>query len=256
MQELTAGAQAGNKGKGKIIATIEARMTSTRLPGKVLMEVCGEPLLSHLVRRLKEVRLIQEIVIATTTNTEDNAIEDLAKKIGASIYRGSEHDVLGRVLEAAESAKGDIIVEITGDCPIIDIEIVDQAIRMYICNDFDYVSNAVVRSYPDGMDVQVFSTKTLRKVAMATQAPDDREHVSKYIYDNPSMFRLCHLVAPGNLEDPQLGLTLDEKKDYELIKLIMENLREKNPLFGWRDIQDLLREKPDLRMINSTVKRK
>ena len=256
MQELTAGAQAGNKGKGKIIATIEARMTSTRLPGKVLMEVCGEPLLLNLIQRLKEVRLIEEIVIATTTNTEDNAIEDLAKKAGASIYRGSEHDVLGRVLAAAESARGDIIVEITGDCPIIDIEIVDQAIRMYIYNDFDYVSNAVVRSYPDGMDVQVFSTKTLRKVALATQAPDDREHVSKYIYSNPSMFRLCHLVAPSNLTDPELGLTLDEMKDYELIRLIIENLQEKNPLFGWRDIQNLLRVKPDLRKINSSVKRK
>jgi len=240
----------------KIVATIEARMTSSRLPGKVLMKVLGKPILYYLVERLKQVSLLDDIVLATTTNSDDDSLVKFANNEGIQSYRGSEDDVMGRVIGAAESVDADLIVEITGDCPIIDPSIVEQTIQTYINNNSDYVSNAHIRSYPDGMDVQVFSLNVLKKSSEMTNNVLDHEHVTLHIRNHPELFSHLHLVAPPELWWPELGLTLDEISDFELLKNIIEYFGESNHLFSCYEAIKLLRDKPDWVAINQKVVRK
>ncbi|EOQ87929.1 cytidylyltransferase [Leptospira yanagawae serovar Saopaulo str. Sao Paulo = ATCC 700523] len=244
------------KGKNKIVATIEARMTSSRLPGKVLKEVLNKPMLYYLIQRLRAVPSIDEIVLATTINQTDDVLVDFAKNEGISYFRGSENDVMSRVLGAGESAKADIIVEITADCPIIDPAVVDQTIQLYLYNPCDYASNVVVRSYPIGMDTQVFSLDTLKKSFSLTEDKLDREHVTRHIRQNPNLFKQVHLVSSYLDYWPELAITLDEVSDYELIKKIIEYFYEKNPLFTCADIVALIKEKESWVAINRDVKRK
>ena len=239
----------------KIVATIEARMTSSRLPGKVLMEVLDKPILHYLVARLRRVQLLDEIVLATTTNSTDNSLVEFANNENIKCYRGSEDDVMARVVGAAESVDADLIVEITGDCPIIDPNIIEQAIQTYINNNVDYVSNAHVRSYPDGMDVQVFSLNVLKKSLNMTNDSLDHEHVTLYIRNHPKLFSHLNLVAPKKLWWPELGLTLDERSDFELLKKIIEHFSD-NIFFDCYEVVKLLRERPDLVSINQKVVRK
>lgn len=238
----------------KIVATIEARMTSSRLPGKVLMPVLGKPMLHYLVLRLRAVPSIDAIVLATTSNATDDPLEAFATETGIACFRGSEDDVMQRVVDAAESTAADIVVEITGDCPIIDPEIVEQTIRMFKAHDADYVGNAQVRSYPDGMDVQVFRLNTLKRSAALTIDRLDREHVTLHIRNHPELFSHVHLVAPPELHWPELGLTLDEPLDYELLKRIIKHFSDK-PLFSCLDAVRLLRDKPQWLAINQFVQR-
>ncbi len=239
-----------------IVATIEARMTSSRLPGKVLMEANGKPLLGHLVDRLKAVSSIDVICIATTTNSTDDVLEDFAASEGVSVFRGSESNVLSRVIGAAESVDADVIVEITGDCPIIDPELVEQAIRIYNCNSSDYVSNVKVLTFPVGMDVQVFSLDVLQRSESMTSDPLDQEHVASHIRRHPEIFSHLNIVAPPKLHWPELGLTLDEHDDYLLIKKIIEYFGDDNSLFSCSEVVDLLRNNPEWTVINSHVARK
>jgi spore coat polysaccharide biosynthesis protein SpsF len=240
----------------KIIATVEARMTSTRLPGKVLLDAGGQPMLAHLINRLKSVPSLDEIVLATTINQTDNILEEFSQKMKIGCYRDSEDDVMSRVIGAAESVNADIVVEITGDCPIIDPEIIEQAIRVYRENDVDYVSNAHVRSYPDGMDVQVFSLEVLKRSSIMTSDPLDHEHVTLHIRNNPEIFSRIHLVSPPETHWPELGLTLDDPSDYELLKNIIHHFEKSNPFFSCRDVVSLLRNKPEWVEINKAVVRK
>lgn len=240
----------------RIVATIEARMTSSRLPGKVLMPAGGVPMLKHLVTRLNAVPSIQEIVLATTVNEADDPLVDFAKQENINYYRGSEDDVMLRVIEAAESVNADIIVEITGDCPIIDPQIVEQTIRMFFAHDAVYVSNAHIRSYPDGMDTQVFKLETLKYSASLTDNPLDHEHVTLHIRNHPEIFTHVHLVAPPELHWPGLGLTLDEDDDYKLLKKIIEHFGESKRLFSCLDTIKLLRQKKEWLKINEYVQRK
>ena len=240
----------------KLVATIEARMTSSRLPGKVLLPVLGKPVLHHLVTRLRAVPSLDEIVLATTVNATDDVLETFAKEEAIGCFRGSEDDVMSRVIGAAESANADVVVEITGDCPIIDPELVEQTIRMFKAHDADYVSNSLIRSYPDGMDTQVFRLETLKRSAGMTNDPLDREHVSRHICKHPELFRHVHLIAPPSLHWPELGLTLDEDADYRLLKKIIETLVSKDPLFTCLDVVCLLKQNTDWLDINRTVVRR
>ena len=231
-------------------------MTSSRLPGKVLMKVLGKPILYYLVERLKQVSLLDDIVLATTTNSDDDSLVKFANNEGIQSYRGSEDDVMGRVIGAAESVDADLIVEITGDCPIIDPSIVEQTIQTYINNNSDYVSNAHIRSYPDGMDVQVFSLNVLKKSSEMTNNVLDREHVTLHIRNHPELFSHLHLMAPPELWWPELGLTLDEISDFELLKKIIEHFGENNCMFNCYEAIKLLRNRSDLLAINQQVMRK
>lgn len=240
----------------RIVATIEARMGGTRLPGKVLLPALGRPLLSHLVRRLRAVPSLHDIVLATTVNRADDQLESFAEAEGIRCFRGSEDDVMARVIGAAESAHADVIVEITGDCPIIDPQIVEQCIRMFAANRAEYVGNAHVRSYPDGMDVQVFQLDSLRRSAAMTADALDREHVTLHMRKHPECFAPLHLVAPPEITWPDLGLTLDEPADYELLKTLIEHFGDANDLFTCLDAVRALRANPRWLSINQAVRRK
>ena len=231
-------------------------MTSSRLPGKVLLPALGKPLLHHLVKRLRSVASLDEIVLATSVNGTDDVLETFAEKEGIGCFRGSENDVMKRVIDAAESARVDVVVEITGDCPIIDPQLVEQTIRMFKAHDAAYVSNAHIRSYPDGMDVQVYRLEVLKRSASMTTAALDHEHVTLHIRNHPDLFPHVHLVAPPETYWPELGLTLDEPADYELLKRIIEHFGEENPLFSCLDTVRLLRTNPSWIAINQSVRRK
>ncbi len=178
----------------KIVCTIEARMKSSRLPGKVLLPVCGKPLLELMIERLRQVPELDGIVIATTADPSCQPIEDLAKRLRVGCFRGSEDDVLDRVLRSARSAQADLIVELTGDCPLMDPDLVSEVICEFRSRDVDYCANVLQRTHPRGMDVQAFPTKVLARVAELTNAPSDREHVSIYIYTHPELFRLHNVT--------------------------------------------------------------
>jgi spore coat polysaccharide biosynthesis protein SpsF len=240
----------------RIIATIEARMSSSRLPGKALLPVLGEPLFAHLVRRARAVPSLNGIVLATTTNASDDVLAELARDLNIGCFRGSEHDVLGRVLAAATAAAADVIVELTGDNPLIDPTVIETLVRTFLANEADYVSNTHAKSFPDGMDVQVFWRGTLARSAAMTDEPLEREHVTLHIRRNPQLFRPIHVVAPPELHWPELSVTLDERGDYELIRRVTERLGAVNPLFGCRDIIGLLRANPEWLALNRAVRRK
>ncbi len=242
--------------KSKIFAVVEARMTSSRLPGKVLLEAGGKPLLEHLILRLKSVKSLTGIVLATTINDDDDILEEFALKNEIEVYRGSEDDVMIRVIEAAESVNADIIVEITGDCPIIDPQLVEQTIKVFEANGADYVSNNNIKSYPDGMDTQVFWLDVLKKSASMTSNKLDHEHVTLHIRQNPQLFSQLNLIAPPEICWPELGLTLDEHDDYILLKKIIESIGHQNQLFSCLDVVNFLKKNSDLVSLNDAVVRK
>jgi len=242
--------------KQKIVCTIEARMTSSRLPGKVLLPLAGKPALERLVERIQRSNYIDDIVVATTTNMADQPIIELCERMSCSYFKGSEEDVLSRVLGAAKSANGDVIVEITGDCPLIDHRHIARVIELFYSGNYDYAANTIERSFPDGFDVQVFPVHVLEDVNVRTQDPIDRVHVSLYIYRHPERYRLANWKAEVDMLWPDLGITLDEKDDYVLLDRIFKELLPINEDFSAEDIVALLRNRPDLVDINSSVIRK
>ena len=201
-------------------------------------------MLGHLVKRLKQVSSVQEIVLATTTNETDDHLVSFAEDAGISCFRGSEHDVMERVIGAGHSVNADILVKFTGDCPIVDSAIVEQCVRMFLYNECDYVSNGHIPSYPIGMGAQVLTLDTLVRSAEMTDDIADREHVTLHIRNHPELFRHLYLIAPPDLQWPKLRLTLDESSDYELIKRVVEHFVPENPLFGCRDVIKLLQANP------------
>ena len=231
-------------------------MSSTRLPGKVLLPALGEPLLIHLVRRLRAVPSVTQIVLATTENSADDPLADLARKYDIVCFRGSETDVMGRVAAAAAAASADVIVETTGDNPLIDPGVIETVLRTFLANDASYVSNTHVRTFPDGMDVQVFSLDTLLRSASMTRAALDREHVTLHIRNHPEAFRPIHVVAPPELHWPELAVTLDEPADYALIRRIVEQLSVIDPIFNCAKLIALLRNNPGWLDLNRNVTRK
>ena len=240
----------------KIIATIEARMTSSRLPGKVLMEAAGKPFLGHMIERLRQTPSLDDIIVATTANAADDPIQDFTNNLGVKCFRGDEIDVLQRVLDAALAHHADIIVEMTGDCPLIDPALVEICIQNYLESDVDYVSNIIERTYPIGMDTQVFATSILADVSKRTDNPEDREHVSLYIYRNPQLYSLKNIRASNELNWPKLRLTLDTEEDLELMRRIFEILHTDINTFGLADVLELIRKDPGLAEINAHVQHK
>jgi spore coat polysaccharide biosynthesis protein SpsF len=213
----------------KIGAIIQARTTSTRLPNKVLLDIAGKPALQHIIERLRQSKKLETIIVATTTNETDNLICDLCDKLNCFYFRGSEDDVLTRVLGAAKAYDIDIIVEVTGDCELIDWSIIDQLISMYCNNDVDYCSNVLERTFPRGYDCQVFGTKLLERVNREVDNPIDRQHVSTWIYKNPKnkgKFKLLGLKASKELNRPDIEVTLDTEQDLELMRWLFDYGKE------------------------------
>jgi spore coat polysaccharide biosynthesis protein SpsF len=187
----------------RVVALVESRMASTRLPGKNLLPILGKPMLARLLERLKRCRMVDELCVATTRDAADDALEALARAEGVACHRGSVDDVLERTLHAATALKADVIVEITGDCPLVDPDIADAAVRRYLKGGVDYVANVLDRlSFPVGFDVQVYSRAALAEVSGLTDDPFDRGNVTPFFYRNPQRYRLLNLFAPPALDRP------------------------------------------------------
>ena len=236
-----------------IIAIVQARMASARLPGKVLFKVLNRPILSIQLERIRQVRKIEKIVIATTTNSIDDPIEELGVVENISVFRGDEHDVLGRFQGAAEKFDADAIVRLTGDCPLIDPEIVDHIINIFKRKGsrLRVVTNAIPRSYPAGLDTECFDREALELAVAETIDPYDREHVTPYFYKNPNRFCVESVVCDNDLSAERW--TLDEASDFDLIKKIIEDRYSVDPFFRMKDILDYLDANPELRDLNNFI---
>ena len=199
---------------------------------------------------------IDEIILATTNNISDNVLIEEAARLEIRSFRGKEENVMDRVIRAGDFLGADVIVEITGDCPIIDPNIIQRSISIFESYKYDYVANVLAPSYPDGMATQVLFLGTLKKSYMMTNERLDREHVTLHIRNNPEIFSQFNMQAPSNMFWPGLGLTLDEELDYYLIKNIIEHFGEANNLFGCDEVISYLKGNPELIEINKTVVRK
>lgn len=243
-----------NRIKTSII--IQARMGSTRLPGKILKPILGRPLLSLLLERVRRVHAMHSLIIATTTKPEDDIFESFCKEENVAIFRGSEENVLNRYYQAALKSQAETIVRITSDCPLIDPAIIDQALLLYAVNSncVDYVSNTLKRTFPRGMDVEVFSFEALKKAEEETKELFEKEHVTPYIYQHPDLFRLINFTHEPDLSNYRL--TVDTNEDLMLITKIYEALYAKNRQFTMQDIIKNFDTHPEWININAHIKQK
>ncbi|WCK54189.1 glycosyltransferase family protein [Aneurinibacillus sp. Ricciae_BoGa-3] len=240
----------------RIVAIVQARMTSTRLPGKALKTVLEKSLLEYQLERLTQTTMLDNIVVATTINTTDQPIVDLCKKLKVNYYRGSENHVLSRYYEAAHMFQAQIVVRLTSDCPLIDPQVVDDVINAYLhgTEHYDYVSNTLTRTYPRGLDVEVFSIAALSEAYKRASSPAEIEHVTPYIYHPHNNFRLGNL---GYKEDKSFyRWTVDTPEDFELIKNIIESLYPINCDFKMLDVFELLTHHPEWPLINQHIEQK
>jgi spore coat polysaccharide biosynthesis protein SpsF len=236
----------------KVVASIEARMGSSRLPGKVLADIHGRPALGRLVDRLRRCRTIDDLVLATSVSSADDALEAWGRSEGLAVHRGSEDDVLARVVGAQKMMSADVVVEVTGDCPLLDPDVIDLGVDTFFANDCDVVTNARVPSYPQGADVQVFRLDALVDVAARIDDPAVREHVSLHFYENSARYRIIHLLADRTQRSPELRLQLDYEQDLVFIREIYARLLPTcGAEFGVREILGLLAREPMLRLINA-----
>jgi spore coat polysaccharide biosynthesis protein SpsF len=230
-------------------------MGSTRLPGKILKPILGKPLLAYQLERVQCAKLINKIVVATSTKATDDPIVDLCRNLSIDFYRGSEQDVLARYHGAATTYQADAVVRLTSDCPMIDPEVIDKAIGYYHENrQYDYVSNTLMRSYPRGLDVEVFSFKVLHEAFVEATDQKDREHVTPYIYGNPKRYSLANIT---HTEDHSMHRwTVDTPEDFELIKRIFEFIYPVNPMFTFKDSLDIFVKNPNWIYINRHIEQK
>jgi spore coat polysaccharide biosynthesis protein SpsF len=242
----------------RIAVIIQARMGSNRLPGKVMKMIKGKTIIEHIVDRVKCCSMVDDIIIATTTNIQDDLIVEETIRLGQKIFRGSEQDVLSRYYNAATKYQSDIILRITSDCPLIDPILIDQMIIKYIdlnkTKIIDYLSNKIKPTYPRGLDVEIFSYKTLEKTFIEAIKDYEREHVTPYIYLNPEKFKMYSYE--NNMDFSYLRWTLDTKEDFELIKIIYDELYISNKIFGFKEALKLVNDNPSYVEINKHIKQK
>ncbi len=239
--------------KLRTVMIVQARMSSTRLPGKVMKTILGRPVLSYLVERLRQVTLADGLVIATSEQPEDDVIEAFCRDAKVQVVRGSLNDVLARYAKAAQASEADAIVRICSDCPLIDPVAVDEAIAYYLQHypRYEWVCNAVERHYPRGYEVEVFSRRALDVAAADAKEPDEREHVTPYLYRHPELFGLGSVVSKANLGTQRW--VLDTPEDFELISRILTELYPRMPNFRTQDIVEVLKHHPTWLQLNAHV---
>ena len=240
----------------KIVAIVQARMGSTRLPGKIMRTVLDKPIILWDIDRISSSMLIDEIVIAIPYGKENDIIENTIKQYNekVGIVRGSENDVLDRYYKAAIQTKADIIIRITSDCPLIDSTIIDKVIEEFLNSGCDYCSNTLRLTYPRGMDTEIFTFKVLERTWNEAKEDYEREHVTPYIREHPYIFKQHNVSNEEDLS--HLRLTLDTEEDLELITRIYQQLYPTKKMFSLKDIQELFDKQPDLIKINEHVKQK
>ncbi len=234
---------------------IQARSMSTRFPQKILKPLPYDSsltVLDQVIRRVKLTRTVDEIIIATTSNPEDDEIAHIAKRNEVKVFRGSEHDVLDRYYNTAISRELDIVVRLTSDCPCIDWNIIDKIVNEFKTGKYDYLSNTLKRTFPHGLDVEVFSFKALKNAFENAKGQEFREHVSSYIYTT-NKFKTGNFEASSTCFAPEIRITLDTLEDYTLICAVYDFLYENNPKFSCYDIVKLFKEKKWLFLLNKNV---
>jgi len=232
-----------------IIAIIQARVGSTRLPNKVMKYLEDKTVIEHVISRVSKSRHIDEVFVATTIDENNLPLVQLCSSQNVRIFCGSEEDVLDRFYQLAKLIRPNHIVRVTADCPVIDPEIIDLIIENHLGLNSDYTSNTIVDSYPDGLDTEIFSFSSLERSWKEANLLSEREHVTPYIKKHPEIFSLNSIVSGINYADKRW--TLDTESDYEFLKSIFKILFEKNQFFGMNEILQLLETQPSLEKINS-----
>ncbi|MCO6400580.1 MAG: glycosyltransferase family protein [Verrucomicrobia bacterium] len=239
----------------KVVAIIQAHMSSSRLPGKVLLDLAGKPALLRVIERVRQFARVDEVVVAVSLLAADDILRELCNQWGVPVYRGDDRDVLSRFLGAAESAAADICVRITSDCPLIDPGVGDLIIERFLDADprVDYASNKIPQSFPRGLDTEVFTIDALRRAARNAIQPYERAHVTIHMYEHPEQFRL--LSVKSDVDRASWRWTLDTREDYAFMQSVYARMRS-DRVFGWEEVLALLQREPELMLINAGVQQK
>ena len=237
--------------KKKISCIVQARVNSKRLPGKILLPVFKKSLLQHQLERLKRLKTIDDLIVATTRNKIDDQTAKIAKSTKVKIYRGDEHDVLKRYYDCAKINKSSIIIRVTADCPLIDIKYINKLLKIFLKNDYDYLSNLDLNYLPDGFHCEIFNFKSLEIAQKLGKSKFDREHVTSFLWSNPKIFSIHHYCGKKlKNHSKDIRLTLDYHEDYILIKEVFEKLYKKNKFFSLVEITAFLEKNKSFLKIN------
>ncbi len=237
----------------KVVVIIQARMGSTRLPGKMMMQIDSVPIIEYVVRAVKNAKRVHEVWLATTSNTEDNVLAVWAEEKRVLTYRGSGTNVLDRYYQTAKLSHADVIVRITGDCPLADPAVIDEIVGEYLNGNFDYVCNTQPPTFPDGLDVEVFSFMVLEKAWKEAELSSEQEHVTPYLWKHPELFRIKNIV-----HDPDWSsyrLTLDTAEDLHLIEKVIHECKKRGDDYRMNTVIDVLTLHPEWLTINSKHER-
>ncbi|SFJ77579.1 spore coat polysaccharide biosynthesis protein SpsF [Halobacillus dabanensis] len=240
----------------KVTAVVQARMGSTRLPGKVLRQVNGKPLLEYQIERMKRSERIDQLVVSTSRRSLDDPIIELCQRLKVDTFRGSEKDVLGRFYETCAYYKADAVVRLTADCPLIDPAVIDKIIHYFLKKypRYMYVSNTRKRSYPRGLDTEVFTYEALKDAYMNANSPHDLEHVTPFIMKRIGDASIAQVLHDS--DESHHRWTVDTPEDFQFVSKVLERLYPTNPTFTFQDILEVLRKNPDWQEINRQVKQK
>ena len=234
----------------KIIALIQGRMGSTRLPGKVLADIEGKPLIWHIFNRLQKISLISEVVISTTNQSTDKPLIEFAKKENIAYFAGSEDDIIDRIYKTGEKFSCDILVKINADCPLIDIELIENGINLFLSskNKPDLITNCVEETFPEGMQYSIFNFNVIKKIWLTLKESFWREYFYRFMIENKNNFSIINIKNEKDLS--KLRWTVDYQEDLEFVKKIYSKLYSKNQFFGMNEILNLLDKNPEIRKIN------
>ncbi len=231
-----------------LVAVLQARVSSTRLPGKVLKPLLGEPMLARQLERVGRADSIDQLIVATSTEGSDDPIAALCDSAGVTCYRGSLDDVLDRMYQAGAGARAEMFMRLTGDCPLMDPNVLDGLVRFFREGGYDYASNTIEPSYPDGLDAEVMHFSCLEAAWREAALPSEREHVTPFIYNHPERYKLGSFKGQPDLSG--LRWTVDEPADFEFVTEVYQALYPDDPAFDTTDILELLRRRPELAEIN------
>ncbi|MCK4632375.1 MAG: glycosyltransferase family protein [candidate division Zixibacteria bacterium] len=236
-----------------ILAVLQARTSSSRLPGKVLKPIMGKPMLARQLERVNRASKVDRLIVATSVDVSDNDLATLCGELGQPCFRGSLDDVLNRFYLAVQEEKPEHVVRLTGDCPLADPSLIDSVIQYHLDGAYDYVSNGLEPTFPDGLDVEVMRFVALETAWKEAKLPSEREHVTPFIWNQPERFKIA--AFKGEVDRSHLRWTVDEPDDLELVRQIYGELYPRNPEFTTEDILQLLEERPELCQLNSSFKR-